>query len=63
MHENVIQMHGVVTSGQPKLIVLELCVNGSLLDHVRAAAQPEHSTVNHLLTILHGTAMGTMLAE
>ena len=58
VHENVVQMHGVVTSGQPKLIVLELCTNGSLLDHVRKAAQPEHSSVGHLLNILHGTAAG-----
>jgi serine/threonine protein kinase len=58
VHENVIQMHGVVTVGrEPKLIVLELCANGSLLNHVRAA-NPEHMKVERLLGVLQGTAAG-----
>lgn len=35
MHRNVVAMIGVVTSGEPLLLVLELCTRGSLLDVLR----------------------------
>lgn len=53
-HDNVIKMYGVVTSGFPYLLVLELCENGALLSHVKERDQ----RASHLVQILHGIAMG-----
>jgi len=39
-HRNVVAMHGVVTSGQPYLLVLELCVNGALKDFLVKRLDP-----------------------
>ena len=35
-HPNVAGLHGVVTAGSPRLLVLTYCANGSLLDLLRA---------------------------
>eukprot|EP00037_Helgoeca_nana_P005790 m.54082 g.54082 ORF g.54082 m.54082 type:complete len:992 (-) comp16738_c0_seq4:2478-5453(-) len=53
-HDNVVHMYGVVTSGFPYLLVLELCENGSLINYVKNAEHPP----SHLLNIIHGVASG-----
>jgi hypothetical protein len=47
-HPNVVGMFGVVTSGTPHLLVLELCVNGELLKFVQT------ETANHSTELLVG---------
>jgi serine/threonine protein kinase len=47
-HPNVVGMYGVVTSGTPHLLVLELCINGELLKFVK------NETANHSTELLVG---------
>lgn len=55
-HPNVVGMYGVVTSGFPRLLVLELCENGELLKYVRD--KDIEKPVEHLLAILKDIAAG-----
>ena len=49
-------MFGVVTSGFPYLLVLELCEKGELLDYVRAEEHPADKLVAILLDVAAGMA-------
>lgn len=53
-HPNVVRMFGVVTSGTPYLLVLELCENGVLREYLGTTDR----TTEELLRILHGAAVG-----
>eukprot|EP00035_Acanthoeca_spectabilis_P015445 m.307481 g.307481 ORF g.307481 m.307481 type:complete len:1174 (+) comp16362_c0_seq4:267-3788(+) len=56
IHPNVVQMHGAVTSGLPKLLVLEYCGNGSLIEWLQAAEAVRET--GELLLIMHGISAG-----
>eukprot|EP00039_Didymoeca_costata_P029606 m.25441 g.25441 ORF g.25441 m.25441 type:complete len:1157 (+) comp7707_c0_seq1:97-3567(+) len=65
-HENVIRLIGVVTSGEPFLIVLEYCENGSLQSVLKKQAQsdyclPPESKMSMCLHIARGMAHLTSL--
>jgi len=53
-HDNVVRMYGVITTGFPFMMVLELCEVGQLLAHV----QQEERPVPHLLPILRDVTAG-----
>jgi serine/threonine protein kinase len=53
-HENVVRTYGVVTSGSPFLLVLELCERGVLQEYVRTA----NRDVGELVCILRDVAVG-----
>eukprot|EP00035_Acanthoeca_spectabilis_P033871 m.25866 g.25866 ORF g.25866 m.25866 type:complete len:1597 (+) comp6245_c0_seq1:350-5140(+) len=56
-HKNVVQMHGVVTSGLPYLLVLELCTAGELKKYLEC---PEHANIDNgqLFHFVLGVAEG-----
>eukprot|EP00035_Acanthoeca_spectabilis_P015443 m.307456 g.307456 ORF g.307456 m.307456 type:complete len:1059 (+) comp16362_c0_seq2:778-3954(+) len=56
MHPNIIQMHGAVTKGLPKLLVLEYCGNGSLIEWLQVAEAVRET--GELLLIMHGISAG-----
>mmetsp|Transcript_34054 Transcript_34054/g.102666 ORF Transcript_34054/g.102666 Transcript_34054/m.102666 type:complete len:914 (+) Transcript_34054:84-2825(+) len=54
-HDNVVQMYGVVTSGFPYLLVLELCQNGELLEYISSR---DHVPTDVLMGMLRDIASG-----
>eukprot|EP00035_Acanthoeca_spectabilis_P015783 m.317280 g.317280 ORF g.317280 m.317280 type:complete len:1386 (+) comp16433_c1_seq3:101-4258(+) len=57
-HPNVVQMHGVVTAGEPYLLVLELCEQGELKSYLESDANDGgiRRTVGFLADIAAGMA-------
>lgn len=55
-HPNVVGMFGVVTTGLPRLLVLELCENGELLKYVKSKNTDQ--SLKRLLHIVKDIASG-----
>eukprot|EP00038_Savillea_parva_P006387 m.163412 g.163412 ORF g.163412 m.163412 type:complete len:1330 (-) comp12303_c0_seq1:1503-5492(-) len=59
-HENVVKMYGVVTSGAPYLLILELCSHGELKSYLQSGDpdDEDHYALGRLFHFLVGIAEG-----
>ena len=57
-HKNVVSLVGVVTAGEPRLLLVQLCENGSLLSFLKSRTGFNTLLLEHKLAIIADVASG-----
>jgi serine/threonine protein kinase len=57
-HKNVVQLVGVVTAGEPRIILLQLCENGALLSFLKSRVGFNALVLDHKLAIIQDVVHG-----
>jgi serine/threonine protein kinase len=57
-HKNVVSLVGVVTAGEPRLLLVQLCENGALLSFLKSRTGFNKLLLEHKLAIILDVASG-----